>query len=159
VRRLLWAVLVSGPSCIPSFALAQDKRPIIPPTHVQAEKIKVNKSPTSSERPKGPPAGAPKGWFKARRVTQGQPVWEIHDWSLKRLVADRQALAGASAKRDKVQAALDACRDERLEDVGRMQRQEVGWPWYVHGSIWLGGLVASALVDRFIVDVPGIDGK
>ena len=106
-----------------------------------------------------PPEGAPAGWFKPKRQAPGKPTWLIHDWSLRRLVGERQAREDADGIADDLRIDLERCRGLRLEDVQRMQAGDVGWPWYVHTGIWLGGIIAAALVDRYLVDLPAVETR
>jgi hypothetical protein len=95
------------------------------------------------------PAGAPDGWRPPRRLRPGEPWWEIHDWSLRRLVSDRQALQALEAREADAKAALGGCRDQRLQDIATHQDGGFGLPWWAQTAIWAGTVLVTAVVTMF----------
>lgn len=129
------AALLCGGMCAPSFA------------------SEPAAGPDASGRASGPvdvgpwiPDGAPEGWRPPRRLAEGEPWWEIHDWSLRRLVSERQAREEAEAGETEAMAALGRCRDERIEDVRTHQEGGFGLPWWAQTAVWLGTVVATAVL-------------
>ena len=95
-----------------------------------------------------PPEGAPEGWFPPHRAVPNEPTWLIHDWSLRRLVGERQAHGLCQEHAAVLQSALDICRDQRLEDVQRMQSGDVGWPVWAHASIYAAVTLLTAVATK-----------
>lgn len=116
------------------------------PSFAQTLQIPV---PQPETTPENIPEGAPEGWYRPFRVVADQPHWLIHDDSLRRLVAERQA-------REACEKDYNQCLLHRQEDIARMQTGKTGWtnPWVQVTLIVLPVLtaVAAKIFDDKVLD-------